>query len=165
MGTLGWQEIMFVFFLALVLFGPKELPKIGRTLGKALTEFRRASSDLKATFDRELSSLERESQSVNEAVGSLSDPADSSYKYNYGYDSYYDAAATPAPIESTATEPSTVSASAPQGAEPAKIAAPEGTVPATGESGPPHPAPAEPASGPPHPAPAEPAGGPPSAAS
>ena len=146
MGTLGWQEITFILFLALVLFGPKELPKIGRTVGKALSEFRRASSDLKATFDRELSNLERETQPDNEAGRSISGPSD--YRYNYGYDSYYDAASTPAPNESTATEPSTVSASAPEGAEPAKIAAPEGTVPATGEVSAPEPAPAEPAGGP-----------------
>ncbi len=146
MGTLGWQEITFVFFLALVLFGPKELPKIGRTVGKALAEFRRASSDLKATFDRELNNLERETQPDNQAGKSISGPSD--YRYNYGYDSYYDAASTPAPSESTATEPSTVSASAPEGAEPAKIAAPEGTVPANGEASAPAPAPAEPAGGP-----------------
>jgi sec-independent protein translocase protein TatA len=146
MGTLGWQEITFIFFLALVLFGPKELPKIGRTIGKAMAEFRRASSDLKATFDRELNNLERETQIDSDASRSISGPSD--YKYNYGYDSYYDAASTPAPSESTATEPSTVSASAPEGAEPAKIAAPEGTVPATAEASEPAPPPAEPAGGP-----------------
>jgi Sec-independent protein translocase protein TatA len=138
----------FIFFLALVLFGPKELPKIGRTIGKALAQFRRASSDLKATFDRELSNLERETQPDNEAGRSISGPSDYRYNYNYGYDSYYDAASTPAPNESTATESSTVSASAPEGAEPAKIAAPEGTVPATGEASAPIPAPADPAGGP-----------------
>jgi len=99
MGTVGWQEMTFIFFLALVLFGPKELPKIGRTIGKALAEFRRASSDLKATFDRELNNLERETQHDNEAGKSISGPSD--YKYNYGYDSYYDAASTPAPKDVT----------------------------------------------------------------
>ena len=54
MGPLGWQETVFIFFLALLLFGPKKLPELGRTLGKAMTEFRRASSELKATFDREM---------------------------------------------------------------------------------------------------------------
>ncbi len=149
MGTLGWQEITIIFFLALVLFGPKELSKIGRTLGKTIGEFRRASSDLKATFDREMSNLERESHAVNEAVGSLTEPSDQAYKYNYGYDSYYDpaSAAAPASNETTATEPSTVSASVPEGAEPAKIASPEGTVPANGEAPASHPAPAEPAGG------------------
>ncbi len=146
MGTLGWQEITFIFVLALVLFGPKELPKIGRTVGKALAEFRRASSEMKATFDRELSNLERETQSSSETAKSISEPSD--YRYNYGYDSYYDAASTPAAIESTATEASTVGASAPEAAEPAKIAAPEGPAPAAGEASAPNPAPAEPAGGP-----------------
>ena len=42
MGPLGVPEMMVIFLLALVLFGPKKLPELGRTLGKALTEFRRA---------------------------------------------------------------------------------------------------------------------------
>jgi len=53
--------MIFIFIVALVLFGPKKLPELGRTIGKAITEFRRASSDLKATFEREMQSLERES--------------------------------------------------------------------------------------------------------
>src|ERR1044071_2266649 len=60
MGPLGWQETVFIFFLALLLFGPKKLPELGRTIGKAMTEFRRASNDLKATFEREMHTLERE---------------------------------------------------------------------------------------------------------
>ena len=60
MGPLGWPETVFIFFLALILFGPKKLPELGRTVGKALTEFRRASSELKSTFDREMKSLEQE---------------------------------------------------------------------------------------------------------
>ena len=54
MGPLGWPETVFIFFLALILFGPKKLPELGRTVGKALTEFRRASTELKATLRRAL---------------------------------------------------------------------------------------------------------------
>ena len=43
MGPLGWPETVFIFFLALILFGPKKLPELGRTVGKALTEFRIAA--------------------------------------------------------------------------------------------------------------------------
>ncbi len=63
-GTLGVPEIAVIFILALVLFGPKKLPELGRTIGKAMTEFRRASNDLKATFDREMHTLERESKEI-----------------------------------------------------------------------------------------------------
>src|SRR5690349_2827844 len=68
MGTLGGQEIAVIFILALVLFGPKKLPELGRTIGKAITEFRRASNDLKATFEREMQTLERESQSISQVA-------------------------------------------------------------------------------------------------
>src|SRR6266852_1542431 len=66
MGTLGVPEMIVIFLLALVLFGPKKLPELGRTIGKALTEFRRASSDLKSTFEREMQTLERENESIKE---------------------------------------------------------------------------------------------------
>ena len=62
MGPLGWPETVFIFFLALILFGPKKLPELGRTVGKALTEFRRASNELKSTFDREMKNLEQETE-------------------------------------------------------------------------------------------------------
>src|SRR6266705_2944734 len=68
MGTLGVQEMIVIFVVALVLFGPKKLPELGRTIGKAITEFRRASNDLKATFEREMQTLERESQSISQVA-------------------------------------------------------------------------------------------------
>jgi len=68
MFTLGVPEMAVIFILALVLFGPKKLPELGRTIGKAMTEFRRASNDLKATFEREMHTLERESQSIQTAT-------------------------------------------------------------------------------------------------
>ncbi len=148
MGTVGWQEMAMIFVLALVLFGPKEMARIGRTLGKAISDFRRASGDLKATFDRELNNLERESHSDNEAAGSISDPSNSGYRYNYGYDSYYDAASKPAIDAPAAGEPPTVSAPAEQRPEPAKLVAPEGTEPANGAGPAPHIAPVEPGDGP-----------------
>ena len=68
MGTLGVQEMLVIFLVALVLFGPKKLPELGRTIGKALTEFRRASNDLKATFDREMQALERETNELKDTT-------------------------------------------------------------------------------------------------
>jgi TatA/E family protein of Tat protein translocase len=65
LGTIGVQEMIIIFLVALVLFGPKKLPELGRTLGKALTEFRRHSNDLKATFEREMQNLERESAAIH----------------------------------------------------------------------------------------------------
>src|SRR5258707_687489 len=59
MGPVGMQEMVFIFVLALLIFGPKNLPVLANTLGKAMTKFRRAPSELKPTFDREISNLER----------------------------------------------------------------------------------------------------------
>jgi TatA/E family protein of Tat protein translocase len=53
-GSLGIPEILFIMVVALLIFGPRRLPEIGRTLGKALGEFRRATSDLKRSIDTEL---------------------------------------------------------------------------------------------------------------
>jgi len=57
-GSLGVPELLFILVLALLVFGPRKLPEIGRTLGRAMGEFRRATSDLKRTLDVELSSEE-----------------------------------------------------------------------------------------------------------
>jgi TatA/E family protein of Tat protein translocase len=53
-GSLGFTEIAFILVLALLLFGPKRLPEIGRTIGKGLGEFRRASNDLRRTLENEV---------------------------------------------------------------------------------------------------------------
>ena len=68
MGPLGVQEMIVIFLVALVLFGPKKLPELGKTIAKAMTEFRRAQSDLKATYEREMQSIERENESLKEAT-------------------------------------------------------------------------------------------------
>jgi sec-independent protein translocase protein TatA len=83
MGPLGTQEMVFIFILALLLFGPKKLPELGKTIGKALTEFRRAQSELKTTFDREMKNLERET-GVHELVAT----SFQSNSYNYDHSTY-----------------------------------------------------------------------------
>jgi TatA/E family protein of Tat protein translocase len=55
MGNLGMPELMMIMFLALLLFGPKKLPEIGKQVGKALGEFKRASNDLKRSIEDEMS--------------------------------------------------------------------------------------------------------------
>jgi TatA/E family protein of Tat protein translocase len=54
MGSLGLPEIAFIFILALLIFGPKKLPEMGRTLGRAMAEFRKATSELKRSINTEL---------------------------------------------------------------------------------------------------------------
>ena len=54
MGPLGFPELILIFVVALIVFGPKRLPEIGRTIGKALGEFKKASDELKNTIEREV---------------------------------------------------------------------------------------------------------------
>jgi len=54
MGSLGLPEIIFILVIALLIFGPKRLPEIGRTLGKGMAEFRKATNELKNTITTEL---------------------------------------------------------------------------------------------------------------
>lgn len=51
---LGVPELILIFVVALIVFGPKRLPEIGRTLGKAMSEFKKATDDLKNTVEREV---------------------------------------------------------------------------------------------------------------
>ena len=115
MGTVGVQEMVVIFLVALILFGPKKLPELGKTIGKALTEFRRASNDLKATFENEMRSLERENESLKDVTNKV---ASEIHNYSYGEVSYYDSGAYGSGShDSTATHSSTVSASEVPGAE------------------------------------------------
>ena len=132
MGPLGMPEMMFIMVLALVLFGPKKLPEIGRTVGRAIREFQRASSELKTTFEREMQNLEQETNSIKEIAAPYTYDA-----YNYDYSEpgspYEGSYGTESQETSTAVIPAT-SASATEGAE--SPVAPEGTIARGAETSP-----------------------------
>src|SRR5215207_7390741 len=52
--SLGMPELLFLLVIALIIFGPKKLPDLGRSLGKSIGEFRRASNELKSTLEDEI---------------------------------------------------------------------------------------------------------------
>src|SRR3989442_13367787 len=58
--NVGFPEMIFISLLALIIFGPKKLPEIGRQIGKALNEFKRASNELKSQTESETNSLDVE---------------------------------------------------------------------------------------------------------
>ena len=60
MKRMSFSETIFLFLLALIVFGPKKLPEIARQVGKWMNEFRRASNEFKAQIEQEISSLEVE---------------------------------------------------------------------------------------------------------
>jgi len=58
--NLGFPEMIFLFLFALILFGPKKLPEIGRQIGRALNEFKRASNEFKSQIESEIAQLDLE---------------------------------------------------------------------------------------------------------
>jgi sec-independent protein translocase protein TatB len=59
---MSFSETIFLFFLALIIFGPKKLPEIARQVGKYLNEFKRASNEFKAQIEQEIAHLETETK-------------------------------------------------------------------------------------------------------
>src|SRR5262245_15873007 len=69
-GSLGGSEVIVLFVLALLLFGPRRLPEIGKTIGKAVAEFRKASQDFRTSLEREveIDKLKEATRSVEASV-------------------------------------------------------------------------------------------------
>jgi len=67
MGSLGMQEIIIIFVLALIVFGPRKLPELGKTLGKGLAEFKKASNELKQTWEDEVR-IDKEKEEMSEIL-------------------------------------------------------------------------------------------------
>jgi Tat protein translocase TatB subunit len=76
MGNIGFAEMVVIFIVALLVFGPKRLPELGRSLGRGINEFRRASTDLKTSIQREIESAEIDS-AIAAANPTASSPAQS----------------------------------------------------------------------------------------
>lgn len=60
--NLGMSEMVFIFLLALIIFGPRKLPEIGREIGKALAELKRASNEFKAQLENEIEQVNVEEE-------------------------------------------------------------------------------------------------------
>jgi sec-independent protein translocase protein TatA len=67
MGSLGMQEIILIFVIALIVFGPRKLPELGKTIGKGLAEFKKASNELKQTWEDEVR-LDKEKEAVTQII-------------------------------------------------------------------------------------------------
>src|SRR5207248_8383053 len=61
-GSIGMPELIIIFLIALVIFGPRKLPELGRSLGKSLAEFKRASNELRSTLEEEIRVEERQAE-------------------------------------------------------------------------------------------------------
>jgi TatA/E family protein of Tat protein translocase len=68
MGPIGVPELIMIFIVALVVFGPKKLPELGKSLGRGLREFNKAKNELKATWDEQIREAEHSLQDVKQTV-------------------------------------------------------------------------------------------------
>ena len=74
-GSIGMPELIIIFVIALIIFGPRKLPELGRSLGKSLAEFKRASNELKSTLEEEIR-LEEQRTSFEASKAANAAPAE-----------------------------------------------------------------------------------------
>ena len=67
LGSIGMPELIIIFVIALIIFGPRKLPELGRSLGKSLAEFKRASNELRNTLEEEIR-LEEQKPKAEEPI-------------------------------------------------------------------------------------------------
>jgi sec-independent protein translocase protein TatA len=76
-GSLGMPELIVIFIIALIIFGPRKLPELGRSLGKSIAEFKKATNELQSTLEEEIRLDEQRAahEAQRKAVESQTAPA------------------------------------------------------------------------------------------
>jgi sec-independent protein translocase protein TatA len=75
-GSIGMPELIIIFVIALIIFGPRKLPELGRSLGKSLAEFKKASNELRNTLEEEIR-IEEQKETTSKAAANTSSSASS----------------------------------------------------------------------------------------
>jgi sec-independent protein translocase protein TatA len=74
LGSIGMPELIIIFVIALIIFGPRKLPELGRSLGKSLAEFKKASNELRNTLEEEIR-IEEQKDTASKAAATTSTPS------------------------------------------------------------------------------------------
>src|SRR5438045_9015981 len=73
-GSIGMPELIIIFVIALIIFGPRKLPELGRSLGKSINEFKKASNELRSTLEEEINTEEQKDR-ARAAAAAAAPPA------------------------------------------------------------------------------------------
>ncbi|HYS26872.1 MAG TPA: TatA/E family twin arginine-targeting protein translocase, partial [Vicinamibacterales bacterium] len=87
-GSIGMPELIIILVIALIIFGPRKLPELGRSLGRSINEFKKASNELRSTLEEEIRVEDQRERTT--AAASATPPA-----------------ATPPPVDATVSRSTT----------------------------------------------------------
>ena len=74
-GSIGMPELVIILVIALIIFGPRKLPELGKSLGKSINEFKKASTELQNTLEKEIQVEEEKEKDVKRAATAAAQPA------------------------------------------------------------------------------------------
>jgi sec-independent protein translocase protein TatA len=113
MGNFGFSEMLLVFIVALLVFGPKKLPELGKSLGKGIREFRKATDELKSSWQDQVKDIQAPLNDVKKDIHDMGrDLQGDFYKHLESETSEQTSAQTSAPEATTPQHPSQPSDSA-----------------------------------------------------
>lgn len=85
--NLGPTELIVILVIALIVFGPRKLPDLGKTIGQAMAQFRRASDDFKRSWEQEVESEKSRLNSIKDEIGDLGQDTNfAGSDFNYSMD-------------------------------------------------------------------------------
>ena len=85
-GSIGFQELIIILGIALLIFGPRKLPEVGKSIGKALREFRKTSDEIKEKIEEEIQAdefreLKKDIEQTVDITGSSSTGSENPYDF------------------------------------------------------------------------------------
>ncbi|HEV8132157.1 MAG TPA: twin-arginine translocase TatA/TatE family subunit [Acidobacteriota bacterium] len=88
-GSLGFSEIVVIFLIALIIFGPRKLPELGKSLGRGLSEFKKATNDLKRTWEDEVRAEDEKLRQLTSSVPDTHSSATPDSQHSSTQDMHY----------------------------------------------------------------------------